>query len=358
MAAPGIALGGDALRPETRRPAGLWIPRYTDLVCLLAAWPDQPPPQPALGALAPACATAAGRVLLADPHPGRPQPAQASGAAVLKRLRSSASCGMNSSSASASADTPATTRRSQRPSLSIQMSSPPSPSRSMRSPHPRTSMRLVARLIGRAAELSQAAHLTGLMTGPNSAGQTAAVGGRSDRSLDRTRRVAPFRFDAAGVPSAADVSARRFGGPGPAERPPAPSAACRPGRLAMGSSVTSDRAAVPRESPRGSAAPARQISLMWNVQGTRLGASSPMDRWRPSSAALRGKQRPSAAPCHPAVRRPTSRHRDPALIGALWSMATSVPGAQQRAIRTHGRLSSRYAAARPPRKLGPESRAA
>ncbi|MEN3281461.1 MAG: IclR family transcriptional regulator, acetate operon repressor [Solirubrobacteraceae bacterium] len=60
-AAPWVA----TLAAQTGQPAGLWVPCYTDVVCVLAAHPGGPPPQPQLGELAPAHASAPGRALLA-----------------------------------------------------------------------------------------------------------------------------------------------------------------------------------------------------------------------------------------------------------------------------------------------------
>jgi DNA-binding IclR family transcriptional regulator len=60
QAAPWVA----TLAAQTRWPCALWIPCY-DIACRLHAEPDDPPPQPVLGALQPACPTAAGRVRLA-----------------------------------------------------------------------------------------------------------------------------------------------------------------------------------------------------------------------------------------------------------------------------------------------------
>jgi DNA-binding IclR family transcriptional regulator len=62
LAVPHLAL----LATSTGRPASLWIPCYTDVVCLLAAEPDDnAPPIPVLGALVPAHASAPGKALLA-----------------------------------------------------------------------------------------------------------------------------------------------------------------------------------------------------------------------------------------------------------------------------------------------------
>jgi DNA-binding IclR family transcriptional regulator len=60
-AAPWIA----KLANRTGQPVGLWTPCYTDVVCVLAAQPGGPLPEPMLGALAPAHASAPGKVLLA-----------------------------------------------------------------------------------------------------------------------------------------------------------------------------------------------------------------------------------------------------------------------------------------------------
>jgi IclR family transcriptional regulator, acetate operon repressor len=60
-AAPWVA----SLAAQTGQPAGLWIPSYTDTVCILASQPAGPPPQPQLGELAPAHASAPGKALLA-----------------------------------------------------------------------------------------------------------------------------------------------------------------------------------------------------------------------------------------------------------------------------------------------------
>jgi DNA-binding IclR family transcriptional regulator len=60
-AAPWVA----RLAAQTRHPAGLWLPCYTDVVCVLAAQPAGPLPQPELGRLSPAHASAPGKALLA-----------------------------------------------------------------------------------------------------------------------------------------------------------------------------------------------------------------------------------------------------------------------------------------------------
>jgi IclR family acetate operon transcriptional repressor len=60
-AAPWVA----ALAAQTGRRAGLWIPSYRHTVCVLAAQPAGPPPEPQLGELAPAHASAPGKALLA-----------------------------------------------------------------------------------------------------------------------------------------------------------------------------------------------------------------------------------------------------------------------------------------------------
>jgi DNA-binding IclR family transcriptional regulator len=61
LAAPSVA----ALAAQTTLTAHLWIPSYTDVVCILHAEPDGPLPQPHLGELAPAHASAPGKALLA-----------------------------------------------------------------------------------------------------------------------------------------------------------------------------------------------------------------------------------------------------------------------------------------------------
>jgi IclR family acetate operon transcriptional repressor len=53
------------LAAQTGQPAGLWIPSYTHTVCILAAQPAGPLPEPQLGELAPAHASAPGKALLA-----------------------------------------------------------------------------------------------------------------------------------------------------------------------------------------------------------------------------------------------------------------------------------------------------
>jgi DNA-binding IclR family transcriptional regulator len=60
-AAPRLA----ALAAQTGQVATLWIPCYEHVVCILHTRPGQPPPQPILGALEPAHATAPGKALLA-----------------------------------------------------------------------------------------------------------------------------------------------------------------------------------------------------------------------------------------------------------------------------------------------------
>ncbi len=67
LAAPLVA----GLAAQTGHPAGLWIPCYADVVCVLAAQPDGQEPQPILGQLAPAHASAPGKALLAHRHPWR-----------------------------------------------------------------------------------------------------------------------------------------------------------------------------------------------------------------------------------------------------------------------------------------------
>ncbi len=53
------------------RHAQLWIPCYTDVVCILDADPLGPVPEPMLGQLAPAHARAPGKALLAHRPPWR-----------------------------------------------------------------------------------------------------------------------------------------------------------------------------------------------------------------------------------------------------------------------------------------------
>jgi DNA-binding IclR family transcriptional regulator len=60
-AAPWVA----TLAARTQRPASLWAPCYADVVWLLRADPGGPFPEPILGALAPAHASAPGKALLA-----------------------------------------------------------------------------------------------------------------------------------------------------------------------------------------------------------------------------------------------------------------------------------------------------
>jgi DNA-binding IclR family transcriptional regulator len=60
-AAPRVA----TLAAQTGHPAGLWIPCYADVVCVLHTTPHGPAPGPTLGALAPAHASAPGKALLA-----------------------------------------------------------------------------------------------------------------------------------------------------------------------------------------------------------------------------------------------------------------------------------------------------
>ena len=61
LAAPWLS----ALAAGTGHPATLWIPCLSDVVCILRAEPDGPPPQPTLGELEPAHASAPGKALLA-----------------------------------------------------------------------------------------------------------------------------------------------------------------------------------------------------------------------------------------------------------------------------------------------------
>ena len=67
LAAPLVATFAASLG----RRAQLWIPCYADVVCILDADPLGPVPQPILGALAPAHASAPGKALLAHRHPWR-----------------------------------------------------------------------------------------------------------------------------------------------------------------------------------------------------------------------------------------------------------------------------------------------
>jgi DNA-binding IclR family transcriptional regulator len=66
-AAPWVA----TLAAQTGRPAGLWIPSYAHSLCILAARPGGPLPEPELGELAPAHASAPGKALLAHREPWR-----------------------------------------------------------------------------------------------------------------------------------------------------------------------------------------------------------------------------------------------------------------------------------------------
>jgi DNA-binding IclR family transcriptional regulator len=66
-AAPWVA----TLAAQTGQPAGLWIPAYTDVVCILAAHPGGPLPKPTLRELTPAYASAPGKALLAHRHAWR-----------------------------------------------------------------------------------------------------------------------------------------------------------------------------------------------------------------------------------------------------------------------------------------------
>ena len=66
-AAPWVA----TLAAQTGQSASLWIPCFSNVVCLLQGDPLGPPPEPMLGALAPAHASAAGKALLAHRGPWR-----------------------------------------------------------------------------------------------------------------------------------------------------------------------------------------------------------------------------------------------------------------------------------------------
>jgi len=61
VAGPWVA----TLAAQTGRRAGLWLPCYSDAVCILAADAGAPVPEPELGALLPAHASAPGKALLA-----------------------------------------------------------------------------------------------------------------------------------------------------------------------------------------------------------------------------------------------------------------------------------------------------
>jgi DNA-binding IclR family transcriptional regulator len=59
------------LAAQTQHRAGLWIPCYPDVVCVVNADPHGPPSEPHLGVLLPAHASAPGKALLAHREPWR-----------------------------------------------------------------------------------------------------------------------------------------------------------------------------------------------------------------------------------------------------------------------------------------------